>query len=194
MPLSRSLPLMPLRNPPGGRGERTRSLAAEFNAATSAPKSEQPSIIVVAAAVLTRERVESILTTHLLKNNLVRSLSSRLFKRGFNRAVRPESCLLRVSAAGAFSKISAGATFCIHHFSAGRKAARQTERHAGGDTRAGAKKVNATKSGDKRRKTQEQRDVHGDRVHAPARHLDGVRSDREGGGRRWTSLSSPLSL
>ena len=32
---------------------------------------------------------------------------------------------------------------------------------------AGAKKVNATKSGDKRRKTQEQRDVHGDRVHAP---------------------------
>ena len=107
MPLSRSLPLMPLRNPPGGRGERTRSLAAEFNAATSAPKSEQPSIIiVVAVAVLTRERVESILTTHLLKNNLVRSLSSRLFKRGFNRAVRPESCLLRVSAAAAARALS----------------------------------------------------------------------------------------
>ena len=162
MPLSRSLPLMPLRNPPAERGERTRSLAAEFNAATSAPKSEQPSIIiVVAVAVLTRERVESILTTHLLKNNLVRSLSSRLFKRGFNRAVRPESCLLRVSA-GAFSKISAGATFCIHHFSAGRKAARQTDgqrdmRAASSAAatllgQAGAKKVNATKSGDKRRK------------------------------------------
>ena len=57
---------------------------------------------------------------------------------------------------GAFSKISAGATFCIHHFSVGRKAARQTERHAGsigGDTGAvaGAKKLNATKSRDKRR-------------------------------------------
>ena len=87
------------------RGERTRSLAAEFNAATSAPKSEQPSIIVV-VAVLTRERVESILTTHLLKNNLVRSLSSRLFKRGFNRAVRPESCLLRVSAAASARALS----------------------------------------------------------------------------------------
>ena len=152
-----------------GRGERTRSLAAEFNAATSAPKSEQPSIIVV--AVLTRERVESILTTHLLKNNLVRSLSSRLFKRGFNRAVRPESCLLRVSASAASAralsrKSQRGRLFAFIIFPREGKPP-DRERHAGGDTRAGAKKVNATKSGDKRRKTQEQRDVHGDRVHAP---------------------------
>ena len=151
------------------RGERTRSLAAEFNAAaTSAPKSEQPSIIVV--AVLTRERVESILTTHLLKNNLVRSLSSRLFKRGFNRAVRPESCLLRVSAAASARALSRksqrGRLFAFIIFPREGKPP-DRERHAGGDTRAGAKKVNATKSGDKRRKTQEQRDVHGDRVHAP---------------------------
>ena len=59
------LPLMPLRNP------TSRSLAAEFNATSLAPKSAPSSIIIV--IVITRERVESIRTTHLLKNNLVRS-------------------------------------------------------------------------------------------------------------------------
>ena len=175
-----------------GRGERTRSLAAEFNAATSAPKSEQPSIIVV--AVLTRERVESILTTHLLKNNLVRSLSSRLFKRGFNRAVRPESCLLRVSASASARALSRksqrGRLFAFIIFPREGKPP-DRERHAGGDTRAGAKKVNATKSGDKRRKTQEQRDVHGDRVHAPDILMVSDLIEREEGkdGRPFRTLS-----
>ena len=131
-------------------------------------RSEVGATLHHAVAVLTRERVESILTTHLLKNNLVRSLSSRLFKRGFNRAVRPWSCLLRVwSAARALSRKSQrGRLFAFIIFPREGKPP-DRERHAGGDTRAGAKKVNATKSGDKRRKTQEQRDVHGDRVHAP---------------------------
>ena len=129
MPLARSLPLMPLRNPPSERGERTRSLAAEFNAAaTSAPKSEQPSIIVVAVAVLTRERVESILTTHLLKNNLVRSLSSRLFKRGFNRAVPRVVCskFRRRWRRGRFLENLSGGDFLHSSFFRGKES-RQTD-------------------------------------------------------------------
>ena len=137
MPLARSLPLMPLRNPPSGRGERTRSLAAEFNAATSAPKSEQPSIIVV--AVLARERVESILTTHLLKNNLVRPLSSRLFKRGFNRAVPRVVCseFRRRRRRGRFLENLSGGDFLHSSFFRGKES-RQTDgrRDGQGDMRA----------------------------------------------------------
>ena len=149
------LPLMPLRNPPrterGGR-RRTRSLAAEFNATSLAPKSEPLSIIIVivVVVVLTRERVESILTTHLLKKQprsfVVVAAIQDLFGGGFNRA--GELFAQSFGGGGAFSKNSAGATFCIHHFSVGRKAARQRDMRARtadslggefGDTRAGGR-------------------------------------------------------
>ena len=59
---------------------------------------------------------------------------------------------------------------------------------------AGAKKVNATKSGDKRRKTQEQRDVHGDRVHAPDILMVSDLIEREGDGRPFRPLLVSCSL
>ena len=127
------------------------------------PKSE-PSIIIV-VVVLTRERVESILTTHLFKKQPRSFVRCR---RGYSRFVRRGIQSGRRVVCSEFrrrrflEKLSGGDF--LHSSFFRRKESRQTDRqrHAGsigGDTRAGAvagagagaKKLNATKSRDKRR-------------------------------------------
>ena len=98
-------PLMPLRE----KGSAA-SLAAEFNAAATSPNSWRTQLHHAREG---RDHFDDSLPA----KKQARSVRCRRFTtEGF---FNWESCLLRVSSeAAAFSKNSAGATFCIHHFGA----------------------------------------------------------------------------
>ena len=102
-------PLMPLREKGSAAAA---SLAAEFTAAATSLNS-----------IITRERVASILTTHFPLKKQARSVFFIVAAiHGSQRGIFQSGELFAQSFVGgsaAFSKNSAGATFCIHHFGGG---------------------------------------------------------------------------
>ena len=145
------------------------------------PKSE-PSIIIVVVVVLTRERVESILTTHLFKKQPRSFVRCR---RGYSRFVRRGIQSGRRVVCSEFrrrrrflEKLSGGDF--LHSSFFRRKESRQTDRetcgqhrrrHWGGRGRGRQKAECHKKQRQKKKPSEKRRDVHG-RVNVG--HLDGV--------------------